>query len=261
MSQSPRHRDAELAAALELAALARPIVLRHFRKGVTVDAKDDASPVTIADRDAEAAMRDVIGKRFPSHGILGEEHGSEGLDRDFVWVLDPIDGTKSFITGKPLFGTLIGLAFQGVPVLGVIDMPALGETYVGADDRGASFNGEPIRTRPCAALDQAMLYATSPDQFRGADQPRFARVSARTRHTLYGADCFHYAMLSAGWSDLVVEAQLKPYDFCAPAAVVKAAGGAVADWEGRELTIHSDGRVAASGDPARLQDLLACLKP
>lgn len=245
--------------ALALADAARPVLMQHFRSGVAVDDKADHSPVTIADRDAEAAMRDVLRRLAPDHGVLGEEHGNERIDAEFVWVLDPIDGTKSFITGKPLFGTLIALCHHGVPVVGVIDMPALGERFIGADDRGAEFNGRAIRTRPCATLSDAMLYATSPHMFVGDDAVAFTRLTQAVKHPLYGADCYAYAMTAAGWTDLVVEASLKPYDFCACAAVLAAAGGASCDWQGRPLTLASDGRVIMAGDARLLTPTLSRL--
>jgi inositol-phosphate phosphatase / L-galactose 1-phosphate phosphatase / histidinol-phosphatase len=252
-------RDREVALALELAALARPIVLRHFRSALAVEAKPDLSPVTVADREAEAAMRAAIGRAFPEHGIIGEEYGRERPDAEFVWVLDPIDGTKSFVTGKPLFGTLIALTWQGRPVVGVIDMPALGECWWGADDRGTQMNGTPVQRRACGDLAQAMLYATTPQMFRGSDEAAFGRLAARVRHALYGADCYAYALVAGGWSDLVVEASLQPYDFCALVPVVEGAGGTMADWRGRPLTTTSDGHVVACGDPALLEPVLACL--
>lgn len=234
--------------ALTLADAARPVLMGYFRQGVAVDDKSDLSPVTIADREAEAAMRDLLRRSCPDHGVLGEEYGAERTDAEYVWVLDPIDGTKSFITGKPLFGTLIALCHRGAPVVGVIDMPALGERFVGADDRGASFNGRPIRARGCRDLSCAMLYATSPHMFVGADAVAFSRLTAAVKHPLYGADCYAYAMLAAGWSDLVVEASLMPYDFCACAALVTAAGGVSCDWQGQALSITSPGRVIMAGD-------------
>jgi len=252
-------RDREVTLARELAALARPIVLKHYRTTLTVDAKADLSPVTIADRDCEAAMRAAINRAFPDHGIIGEEYGRERADAEFVWVLDPIDGTKSFITGKPLFGTLIALTWQGRPVVGVIDMPALAERWSGADDRAATLNGAPVKSRACGDLAQATLYATTPHMFRGADADAFARLAARVRYPLYGADCYAYAMVAGGWNDLVVEASLGTYDFCALVPVVEGAGGVMADWQGHGLTTRADGRVIACGDPRLLDPALACL--
>ncbi|MBI3515190.1 MAG: histidinol-phosphatase [Proteobacteria bacterium] len=252
-------RDREVALALELAALARPIVLKHFRQPLAVDTKADLSPVTVADRTAEAVMRTAIGRVFPDHGIIGEEHGRERADAEFVWVLDPIDGTKSFISGKPLFGTLIALTWRGRPVVGVIDMPALGECWWGADDRPSVMNGKPIRSRPCGDLAQALLYATSPHMFHGADEAAFARLAGSVRHPLYGADCYAYALVAGGWSDLAVEASLQAYDFCALVPVVEGAGGVMTDWQGRALTTASDGRVVACGDRRLLDPVLARL--
>jgi inositol-phosphate phosphatase / L-galactose 1-phosphate phosphatase / histidinol-phosphatase len=252
-------RNREVTLALELAALARPIVLQHFRRPLAVDTKPDLSPVTIADRAAEAAMRAAITRAFPDHGIIGEEHGRERADAEFVWVLDPIDGTKSFITGKPLFGTLIALTWRGRPVVGVIDMPALGECWCGADDRTTTLNGGPVTSRACDDLAQAMLYATTPHMFRGADEAAFARLVGAVRHALYGADCYAYALIAGGWSDLGVEAQLQPYDFCALVPVVEGAGGVMTDWQGNQLTTASDGRVVACGDPRLLPAVLARL--
>jgi len=174
-------------------------------------------------------------------------------------VLDPIDGTKSFITGKPLFGTLIALTWQGRPVVGVIDMPALAECWWGADDRGTQMNGAPVKSRACGDLAQAMLYATTPQMFRGGDETAFGRLATRVRHVLYGADCYASALVAGGWSDLVVEASLQPYDFCALVPVVEGAGGVMADWRGDPLTTTSDGRVVACGDPGLLEPVLACL--
>jgi inositol-phosphate phosphatase/L-galactose 1-phosphate phosphatase/histidinol-phosphatase len=242
-----------------LAELARPLTLRHFRGAVTVEDKQDLSPVTIADREAEAAMRQAIGARFSGHGILGEEYGPERADAELVWVLDPIDGTKSFISGRPLFGTLIALTCAGSPVLGVIDMPALGERYAGGVGAPATLNGAMIRTRRCAALAGALLHTTSPAMFSGEDARRFATLAGRAKHPIYGGDCHNYGLVAAGFTDLVVEAELKPYDYCAPAAVIAAAGGLCTDWHGAALSLRSDGRVVAAGDPAVHCEALASL--
>lgn len=249
-------RDHFLAVANRLADAARPIILRHYRRGVAVDQKPDDSPVTVADRDSEAAMRQIIGETFPDHGMLGEEYGEDRADAEYVWVLDPIDGTKSFITGKPLFGTLIALCERGVPVVGLIDMPALGERWSGADDRPAMFDGKPVRTRACADLSVAIPYATSPLMFRGDDEASFARLTAATRPPMFGADCYAYAIVAAGWADIVVEAQLKPYDYCACVAVVNAAGGVAVDWQGKPLGLHSGSRVLVGGDPRLINPAL-----
>jgi inositol-phosphate phosphatase/L-galactose 1-phosphate phosphatase/histidinol-phosphatase len=236
--------------ALRLADAAAPIVKRHFRSGAQIVDKADLSPVTIADRDSEAAMRELLAKHAPDHGVLGEEWGAEHIDAEYVWVLDPIDGTKSFVTGKPLFGTLISLTHRGRPVIGIIDQAVLGERWVGVAGKPTTFNGQPIRTRACTSLAEAWLYATTPQMFEGDDETAYRRLAAAVKFPLYGADCYAYGMLAAGWTDLVCEASLKPYDWCALVPVVDGAGGRITDWDGRPLTIEPVGRVLAAGDAA-----------
>jgi inositol-phosphate phosphatase / L-galactose 1-phosphate phosphatase / histidinol-phosphatase len=242
---------AHIALANRLADAAGAIIRRYFRQKLTVDDKPDLTPVTIADREAEAAMRSLIAKTFPAHGIIGEEQGRLREDAEWVWVLDPIDGTKNFISGIPLFGTLIGLAHRSLPVLGIIDQPVLGERWLGAAGRPATLNGAAIATRACPALASATLYATSPDMFQGADAAGFARLRGAVKLARYGADCYAYAQLANGFIDLVVERDLKPYDYFALVPVIEGAGGVITDWAGRALDLGSDGRVVACGD-ARL---------
>lgn len=236
------------ALAHRLADAAGAVQRRYFRSPVSVETKDDDSPVTVADREAEAAMRDLIAKVFPGHGIYGEEHGQERLDAEFVWVLDPIDGTKSFITGRPLFGTLIALAHAGQPVLGVIDQAILGERWLGVAGSGSSHNGRPVQVRPCPRLADAVLLTTSPDLFEPEESAAFTRVHERVRLPLYGGDCYGYGQLALGFVDLVIEAGLAPYDFMALTPVVEGAGGQLTDWQGRALDLRSSGQVIAAGD-------------
>ena len=231
-----------------MADAVRRVVLRYFADPVPFETKGDASPVTAADREAEATMRRLIGSAWPAHGILGEEYGAVRPGASFVWVLDPIDGTKSFITGKPLFGTLIALLRDGVPIVGVIDMPALGERWVGAEGRPTTFNGRPVRVRACDALDRAWLYATSPRMFDGGDADAFERLRTRCYADVYGADLYAYGLLARGRVDLVCEASLQPYDYCAVVPVIEGAGGWIGDWQGGPLGLGSDGRVLAAGD-------------
>jgi inositol-phosphate phosphatase / L-galactose 1-phosphate phosphatase / histidinol-phosphatase len=242
---------AEIALAEALAEAARGIIRGYFRRKIAVDDKSDLTPVTAADREAEAAMRALIEQRFPAHGIIGEEHGRVREDAESVWVLDPIDGTKSFICGIPLFGTLIAMTRRGRPVLGVIDQPILGERWLGATGRATTLNGEPVRTRQCPALDRATLFSTAPElMFRGPDAAGFAGLRRAVKLTRTGADCYAYAQLASGFIDLVVEGGLKPYDYCALAPVIAGAGGVITDWQGSALDLASDGRVIACGDPA-----------
>lgn len=231
-----------------LADAARPEIMGRFRTGIQADAKSDASPVTEADRASERAMRALINKTFPAHGILGEEYGAENTDAEYVWVLDPIDGTNSFVTGKPLFGTLIALCRGGSPIVGVIDAPAVDERWVGAQDQPTTHNGKPVTTRACAKLDGSWLYATTPAMFKGDNEAAFKRLSQAAWRTVYGGDCYAYGLLANGHVDLVCEASLGTYDYCALVPVIEGAGGTITDWAGQPLTMNSDGRVLAAGD-------------
>jgi inositol-phosphate phosphatase / L-galactose 1-phosphate phosphatase / histidinol-phosphatase len=233
---------------------------RYFRTAVAVDLKADQSPVTAADREAEAAMRDLIARRYPHHGIFGEEFGASDTAAEFVWVLDPIDGTKSFITGRPLFGTLVGLLHDGRPVLGLIDQSIIADRWVGVMGEGAWHNARPIRTRACSSLARSVLFTTSPLLFPTAGhRAAYERVQERVGLPMFGGDCYAYGLLASGFADLVVEAGLKPYDFTALVAVVAGAGGKITDWRGRPLGLEADGTVVAAGDPGIHKEALALL--
>lgn len=234
--------------AVALADAAGAIARRYFRTPVAVDDKPDSSPVTIADREAEARMREMIAAAFPDHGILGEEWGPERTEAEHVWVLDPIDGTKSFITGRPLFGTLIALARAGRPILGVIDCSALSERWIGAVGRPTTHQGGPVWVRQCPQLVLATLMCTSPHMFAPTDFQAFERVRQAVKLPLYGSDCYAYGLVASGFADLVIEGGLKPYDYAAIVPVIEGAGGKVSDWQGRPATIASDGRILAAGD-------------
>lgn len=242
-----------------LADVAGPILCRHFRTSVPIDTKPDQTPVSIADRDAEQAMRTLIIDRYPDHGILGEEYGTDRADAEYVWVLDPIDGTKAYLAGKPLFGTLVALLQNGTPILGVIDQPILGERWLGALGRQTTFNGTDVTTRPCANLEKATLNATSPDMFEGTNRTQFVELSKKVAMTMYGGDCYAYGLLASGHIDLVVEADLKPYDFFALVPVVSGAGGRMTDWQGNGLNMESDGRIIATGDATVLPQITGIL--
>jgi inositol-phosphate phosphatase/L-galactose 1-phosphate phosphatase/histidinol-phosphatase len=242
---------AELVAlAHRLADAARPIAARYFRTPVTVDDKSDRSPVTIADREAETAMRDLLSQHVPEHGVFGEEHGAVRTDAEYVWVLDPIDGTKAFITGLPIFGTLIALLHRGVPVLGIIDQPILKERWLGVAGERSTFNDKPISARACPTLDRAYMYSTAPLMFPDASAQRHEALTQKVKLFRWGGDCYAYGLLASGHVDLVVENSLKLYDFAALAPVIKGAGGLITDWRGKELDMTSDGSVLAAGDAA-----------
>ena len=233
-----------------------------FRQPFEVITKADESPVTLADRAAETAMRAVLAARTNADGIYGEEHGQQRLDAARVWVLDPIDGTRSFITGSPLWGTLIAaLECEGERrrvTLGMIDMPVLGERWVGQGGV-ATRNGRPVRVRGTTALAQARIVTTSPDIFNAADWRAFDALSRQCAMRRFGGDCYGYAQLAGGTIDLVVETGLQPYDYLGPAGVIEAAGGIVTDWEGRPLGLVPDCRVIAAATPELHRAALAVL--
>ena len=239
-----------VALAQRLADASGAVIRPHFRHPITIEDKPDATPVTIADRGAEQAIRAILHAERPQDGVWGEEMGQHQLDAEWVWVLDPIDGTKAFVTGKPLFATLIGLAHRGVPVLGVVDQPVLRERWVGGVGHPTTFNGQGVTTRACGRLDAAWLNTTTPDMFRGADAAAFFKLRDAVKQTNYGGDAYAYGLLASGFIDLVLEAQLKFHDIAALAPVITAAGGVMSDWGGAPLHMHSDGRVLAAGDPA-----------
>ena len=222
-----------------------------FRAPLAVEGKSDASPVTIADRAAEQAMRSAIESRFPDHGILGEEFGLDRPGARLRWVLDPIDGTRAFITGRPIFGTLIGLLDGDAPILGMIDQPVTGERWIGAAGRPTAFRsslgGRP-GCRTCASLADAELSCTSPQMFDPADLPRFERLAAAARRVTFGGDCYAYGLLALGQLDIIAEADLKVWDWAALAPIVEGAGGSLTDWRGRPLRPDGDGRALAVGD-------------
>ena len=242
-----------------LADRARIIVKKYFRQPFAIDAKGDETPVTIADREIELALRKMIGDRYPDHGILGEEFGAENEASQHTWVLDPIDGTRSFITGMPTFGTLIALLENGEPVIGAIDIPAQNERWLGGRGIQAECNGESCTGSQCEQLKNCRMAATSPDMFSGDELGKFRKLLDHTAFYRYGGDCYNYALLASSHIDLVVEADMKPYDYCALVPVVESAGGCISDWQGNALTMQSNGQVVASATPQlhrRVIDLL-----
>ncbi len=229
-----------IAFADRLANAARAVVARYYRTPYDVVSKQDESPVTVADREAEAAIRTLIEDRYPDHGIFGEEYGQVRVDARYVWVLDPIDGTRAFIAGMPVFGTLIALADRGVPVLGVLDQAILKERWLGALGHGTTFNGNAVRSRNCGGLDRASLYTTGPDLFNSnARREAFYRLYDKVHQPRYGGDCYSTGLIASGCVDLHVECGLKPYDYMALAPIIRAAGGFATTWSGAPLTLTS----------------------
>lgn len=239
-----------LAFAQEIANESRALLVAAAEEAPRVDLKQDASFVTATDRAVEARLRERINAAFPDHGIMGEEYGSERLDAEFVWVLDPIDGTAAWVAGIPVYGTLISLACGGKPLLGVIDLPATGERLTGISGRGAWHNGKAIRCRKGTALADAYMTSSNPRFIPEADRAAFARLDDAVQFTQYGGSCYSYACLARGRTDLAVDAGFDAYDLFAPTAVIEGAGGIVTDWQGGPLDLAWRGCVLAAGDEA-----------
>ena len=241
----------------ELATISGAVILPFFRAAFETQDKSAGGvfdPVTAADRGAEQVIRAAIKQRFPQHGIVGEEFGAENADADYVWVLDPIDGTKSFISGLPTWGTLIGLTHKGRPVYGMMHQPFTRERYFG-DGKSAHWRGldadlrmieRRIRTRPCDSLAAATIMTTSPLLLTEAQRIKYSHVETQTRLHRYGGDCYAYCMLASGHADLVIEAGLKPYDIVALIPVIEGAGGLVTTWDGGDAA--GGGAIIAAGD-------------
>ncbi len=254
MTELTEKLRAELkATAHAMADAARPVTLRYFRQtGLTADNKetDRFDPVTAADRGAEESMRAILAEMRPDDAILGEEFGAKSGTTGLTWVLDPIDGTRGYISGTPTWGVLIAVNAGAAPVFGIIDQPYIGERFSGgfgqAELRGP--NGTvPLATRPCAALSGATLFSTYPEVGNAAEAQGFGALSEQVKLVRFGIDCYAYALLAAGQIDLVVEAGLQAYDVQGPIAVVEAAGGIVTNWQGGPA--HDGGRILAAGSP------------
>ena len=248
----------------QLATVSGEAILPFFRTALSVEDKNPGSafdPFTAADRAAETSMRTLIRRMFPDHGIVGEEYGDERADAEYVWVLDPIDGTKSFISGMPAWGTLIALTRFGKPVFGVMHQPYLRERFNG-DGQVARYRGpageRQLIVRPCAELKQAVLYTTSPRLMNDADRAAFGRVEEAARLSRYGGDCYAYCMLAAGHVDLVIETGLKPHDVAALIPIISGAGGIITTWAGDPA--EHGGRIVAAGDRGIHDAALAMLK-
>lgn len=248
--------DEYLAFAHRLADAAAPITLSHFRTKLDVANKFDVGfdPVTLADQGAESAVSALIEDTYPEHGVYGEEHGKRASANGLTWVIDPIDGTRSFISGSPLWGTLIALSSEKGPVIGILDQPFIGERFFGVLNgaRRESFyrrGGKtmPMKTRACTGLGEATLSTTSPEMFGTPEKARtFSALQSRVRLMRFGGDCYQYAQVAMGFLDLVVEAGLKPYDIHALIPIIEGAGGIVTNWDGGSA--NEGGDIVAAGD-------------
>ena len=258
-------RDTLIATAHSMADAAREAILPLFRqRDLATENKQEQGfdPVTVADRAAEQAMRDVLFRQRPGDGILGEEQGATPSQTGLTWVIDPIDGTRGFISGTPTWGVLIALCDEDGPLFGLIDQPYIGERFEGGFGR-AQMTGPhgpgPLATRTAPSLEDAVLFTTFPEVGRASDRRGFDTVRERVKLTRYGMDCYAYALLASGHVDLVIEAGLNAYDIAAPIAVIEAAGGVVTDWTGGP--VHAGGQVLATGSDRLHREVLSLLRP
>lgn len=241
---------AEIVFIQRLADAARREIAPYFRQLADIERKADLSPVTIADKGAEAAMRAIIARDRPQDGIIGEEFDPVMPRNGRIWVLDPIDGTRGFIAGRPIYGTLISLMENGRPILGMVDAGAAGDRWLGClvGEPRTTLNGIRVRTRPCARLAEAHGATTAAQLFSAAGHAAFQRVGNASRDILFGGDCHNYGLVASGGLDFVMEEGLKVHDWAALVPVIVGAGGLMTDWRGRELTLESDGQIFAAGD-------------
>ncbi|MBR61316.1 MAG: histidinol-phosphatase [Dehalococcoidia bacterium] len=248
-----------------LADAAEVQILSYFRSQLNIEYKSDLSPVTVADQDAEYAMREIIQTRFPNHGIIGEEYGNLNSSSPWNWVLDPIDGTGAFITGNPLFGTLIGLMHQEEPIIGVINAPLTGERWSAAKGFECRYqyrkNPKTVcKTSKKTDLSKTFLYSTHPSMFDESQTSRLCQIQTKVKNHRFGGDCYLYGMLASGWIDLVIEANMKLFDVMALIPVIQCSGGEISDWDGNQIRSGWDGTVLASSSQKLHQEALKMLQ-
>ena len=245
--------------ALELTDLSREIILSHSTNNITHEIKEDGSPVTPVDREVERKLRERIDARYPQYGILGEEYPGRNMGAERVWLIDPIDGTKYYTAGIPLYGTLVALAEEGRFILGVMDFPATHDRWVGGRGYPARWNGKRISVRRCSVLAQAFIAPCDPKRGRVEEQRGSSRLADAALYTVWGTGCYSFAMVASGKLDIAMDNDLDIFDFAAPAAVIEAAGGSVTDWHGAPLTLESEDCALFLGDPTLLQPVIDLL--
>ena len=256
LSFSDHAMDEWVGFAMSLADAAHAMLAPAGRIRPDAKVKPDRSFVTRFDIEIEERLRAMIAKRYPAHGILGEEGGPTGMDAELVWVLDPIDGTAPFIAGSPVYGTLIALALGGEPIIGIIDQAATPDRWIGARGRRTRHTDGPCRTRGCGTLAQAILTASNPDFYSDGERPVLDALRKATAWRIYGTACMAYGLLASGRTDIALDTGFKVHDFAPFVPIVEGAGGVITDGAGRPLTLQSGPQVLAAGDPARHAEAL-----
>ena len=246
--------------AFNLADIAKEITTRYFRlSDLKIENKADLSPVSIADKSCEQALREKIKEKYPTHEIIGEEFGNSGKS-DYQWIIDPIDGTKSFISGFPIWATLIALFYKNEPLLSIIDMPMLGERFSALKGEKTKLNNQEIKTNLKTNLKQAICYSTTPAMFEAEAKLKFENLQKELYMQRFTGDAYSYALLSAGFIDLVVEADMKPYDYLPLVLIVENAGGVITDWQGNKLSLNSKGEILAAANSVLHAEALKILR-
>ncbi|MBU6339374.1 MAG: histidinol-phosphatase [Rickettsiales bacterium] len=248
-----------------LADISSEIAKKYFRLPNGEVAKEDDSPVTKADREIEEVIRKEIIKKFPTHGIIGEEFGNLNENADYKWILDPIDGTSSFIVGRPIFGTLIALAHKNKSILGIMNQPITSERWLGIDGEGSYFQNKKIKSRNCTEISDAVFCSSSPFYFKGDDELKLKKLCSKTKYqkiggAIYGGDCYSYASLASGFVDIIIDPGLKVYDYAALAPIIEMAGGVITDWQGNDLELKSNVKVVACANKRLHEKVLEILK-
>jgi len=246
--------------ASSVADAARGTSLRYFRAGPELLIKADGSPVTVADRETERVIRELLCRSYPQHAVMGEEHGWTPSDQPYTWVVDPIDGTKSYVAGAPTYGTLLALLYDGAPVLGIVDIPALDERWCGVIGQPTTMNGRPAKTRACAGVEQAVLTIISPDKLEGDERPAVDALSRMARVRRYSSDGYSHPLLASGYVDIVVAVGQQPFDYLAVVPVVEGAGGCISDWAGKPLGLDSSGRILVTATAELHREALDALR-
>ncbi len=243
-----------------VADAARRTSLRYFRAGPELHIKADGSPVTVADRETERVIRDLLSQSYPRHALMGEEYGWTPSEQAYTWVVDPIDGTKSYLAGEPTYGMLLALLYDGAPVLGIIDIPALDERWCGVVGQATTMNGQPVKSSSCAGVEQAVLTVISPDKLEGDERPAVDALSRMARVCRYSSDGYSHPLLASGYVDISVAVGQQPFDYLAVVPVVEGAGGCISDWAGKPLGLDSDGRILVTATPDLHREALNVLR-
>lgn len=238
-----------------LAGKAGDIIQKEYINTNDILIKPDKSLVTKIDKIVEKTLVQLIQEKYPTHSILGEEFGEIDNASEYKWVIDPIDGTHSFIVSRPIFGTLIALLKNDKPILGIIDQPILKQRWVGADGFATTLNGVKVKTSNCKKIEDAILATTSPEYFNKSELAFFNNIAKKAKATIYGGDCYNYALLASGKIDIIIESNLKSYDFCALAPVVKSASGEFVSWNKNEVNANSEGDIIAVANYELLKEI------